>query len=105
MDRGLPLDCSPGFPYKCLASRVARWRYPMPARVKITVGIGREIDEYLRQEQRRRKIPMSRIVEDALVQARRRDRERALRDGYLAMAAEDARSAENTVAAQLDALD
>ena len=71
----------------------------MAVRIKTTISLDAELVKFLREAQRRRGIPRSRIVEEALLAARRREIELSLRAGYEAMADHDRREAEATLAA------
>lgn len=78
---------------------MAAKRYGMASRVKITVSISEDIERFLARASRRRRIPKSRLVEEALRMAQRRELERELRQGYEAMAGEDREAAEHALAA------
>lgn len=73
-------------------------------KVKITVSIDQKLSAMIdRQAQRLRK-NRSRLVEEAIRLWREKQREEELKEGYLAMAREDSRTAEANLAAGLEAI-
>ncbi len=71
----------------------------MAPRVKITVSLDEAVVRALDAESRRRKIPRSRILEASVEAWQRLDRERALVDGYQALASENLKVAEENLGA------
>ena len=66
----------------------------MAKKAKVTLSIDAELDEKLSEIGRKRRVPKSRLVEEALRVWARKRVEEELRVGYTAMAGEDARTAE-----------
>ena len=77
----------------------------MPAKVKVTISVDAELLRELGQVSRERHQPRSRLVEEALRLWRRQEVERALRDGYVAMAEEDRATAERNLRAGWEAIE
>jgi len=66
----------------------------MAKKAKVTLSIDAELDEKLSEIGRKRRVPKSRLVEEALRVWGRKLLEEELRVGYAAMAGEDALTAE-----------
>lgn len=77
----------------------------MAARVKVTVSLDAEVARRLGETSRRRRMPKSRVVEEALELMRERQLERELREGYEAMAREDLETAEQSIGAGREVLE
>ncbi len=77
----------------------------MPAKVKVTISVDAELLRDLGQVSRELHQPRSRIVEEALLLWRRQQLERALRDGYEAMAEEDRATVERNLRAGWEAIE
>ncbi len=66
----------------------------MASKLKVTVSLDERLLRALSQASRKRRMPRSRLVEEALRLWQRSQLEQALKRGYLAMAAEDRATAE-----------
>ncbi len=71
----------------------------MASKVKLTVSLAEPLVREIRAECRRTSKPRSQIVAEALELWRRKRLERELREGYQAMAGDDAATAETAAAA------
>lgn len=66
----------------------------MSKKAKVTLSIDAELDEKLAEIVRKRKVPKSRLVEEAIRVWQRKLLEEELREGYQAMAGDDERTSE-----------
>ena len=73
-------------------------------KVKITVSIDQRLREMIDRHARRERKNRSRLVEEAIRLWREKLREEDLREGYLAMAGEDSRTAEANFGAGREAI-
>jgi metal-responsive CopG/Arc/MetJ family transcriptional regulator len=76
----------------------------MASKVKVTVSVDQDLIRELGKVSRQTGQPRSRLVEEALHLWRRRQLERALKEGYEAMAREDRATAESRLAAGWESL-
>ena len=73
-------------------------------KVKITVSIDEKLSAMIDRHARRLRKNRSRLVEEAIRLWREKQREEQLKEGYLAMAREDSRTAEANLGASLEAI-
>ena len=76
----------------------------MPPKVKVTVSVDEALVRELGKVSRQTRRPRSQLVEEALRLWRRRHLERALKEGYEAMAREDRITAEGRLSAGWETL-
>ena len=77
----------------------------MAKKAKVTLSIDADLDEKLSEMGRKRRMPKSRLVEEALRVWERKLLEEELRVGYAAMAGEDARTADEFLPAVAEDLE
>jgi predicted transcriptional regulator len=77
----------------------------MANKAKVTLSIDAELDQKLSEIGKKRRIPKSRLVEEALRIWQRKLQEEELRVGYTAMAGEDARASEEFLPAVAEDLE
>jgi len=76
----------------------------MPSKIKVTVSVDETLIRELARVSRQTRRPRSQLVEEALRLWRRSQLERALKEGYEAMAREDRVTAEGRLAAGWETL-